>query len=313
MGKSVLDAEYFQNEDKAIEYLENLRWGGKPKCHHCSNDEGNYKLRGKSTRKGLYKCKKCRKPFTVKMGTLFEDAHIPLYICLKATYLLSASKKGMSSHQLHRMLGITYKSAWFLSHRIREAMKDPIFVKKLGGKGKVVEADETFWGNVGKQKKGARGWGHKEKIFTLIERDGDVKSFHVENVSAKTLKPIMRKQIDEETQIMTDDWKAYTGLEKDFAGHDVVNHSIGEYSRGAIHVNNCENYFSILKRGLNGVYHHVGSQHLKRYIGEFDFRYNNRKITDSERSDLALKGLQGKRLLYQNPNEQSQEEIDIPY
>lgn len=300
MSKSVLDQEQFQNEEKAIEYLEQLRWGDKSICPHCGNNEGNYQLKGKTTRKGLHKCKKCRKPFTVKMGTLFEDAHIPLHICLKATYLLSASKKGMSSHQLHRMLGVTYKSAWFLTHRIREAMKDPIFVKKLGGKGKVVEVDETFWGNKGKQRKGARGWGHKEKIFSLVERGGDVKSFHVETVSAKTLKPIMRKQIDEETQIMTDDWKAYTRLDKDFAGHDFVNHSQGEYARGAIHVNNCENYFSILKRGLTGVYQHVGAQHLKRYIGEFDFRYNNRKITDSERSELVLKEIQGKRLLYQN-------------
>lgn len=299
MGEQSINAEYFNDEKKAREYLENLRWNGKPECPHCGNTENNYKLEGKSHRKGLYKCKACRKQFSVTVGTLFERSKIELRIWLKAVYFLSASKKGMSSHQLHRMLGVTYKTAWFMSHRIREAMKDPIFIKKLGGKGKVVEVDETFWGNKGKHAKGARGWGHKEKIFTLIERGGEARSYHVETVSAKTLKPIMREQIDAATQIMTDEFMSYKGLRKEFARHDVVNHSKKEYSRGAIHVNSCENYFSMLKRGLNGVYHHVGGQHLKRYIGEFDFRYNSRDKSDIERTDLALKGIAGKRLLYQ--------------
>lgn len=303
MSKVGLNAAYFENKDKAREHLESVRWPNGSVCPHCSNEEGNYKLKGEATRKGVYKCKKCRKQFTVTVGTLYERSHIPLHIWLKATYLICASKKGMSSHQLHRMLGVTYKTAWFMSHRIREAMKDLIFVKKLGGKGKVVEADETFWGNKGKQKKGARGWGHKEKIFTLIERDGDVKSFHVETVSAKTLKPIMKEQIEKETHIMTDDFKSYKGVRKDFYKHDMVKHSKKEYVRGAIHVNNCENNFSLLKRGLVGTFHHVGAQHLKRYIGEFDFRYNNRKISDSERSEMALKGIVGKRLLYRDSQE----------
>lgn len=206
----------------------------------------------------------------------------------------------MSSHQLHRMMGVTYKTAWFMTHRIREAMKDPVFIRKLGGMGKIVEVDETFWGNKGKHAKGARGWGHKEKIFTLVERGGEVRSYHVETVSAKTLKPIMRKQIDTDTHVMTDEFRSYKGLNRDFAKHDYVTHSRKEYSRGAIHVNNCENYFSMLKRGLNGVYHHVGSQHLKRYIGEFDFRYNNRKISDMERYDKALMGVSNKRLMYRD-------------
>lgn len=304
MSKQTINAEHFNDEDKAREYLEQLRWNGKPECPHCGNIEDNYKLEGKSHRKGLYKCKKCRKQFTVTVGTLFERSKIPLHVWLKAVYFLCSSKKGMSSHQLHRMLGITYKTAWFMTHRIREAMKDPIFVKKLGGKGKIVEVDETFWGNKGKQRKGARGWGHKEKIFTLIEREGHVKSYHVETVSAKTLKPIMRAQIEKDTHIMTDDFKSYKGLSKDFAKHDAVNHSLKEYARGAIHVNSCENYFSILKRGLTGVYQHCGSQHLRRYVGEFDFRYNSRDKNDFERADLALKGIKGKRLMYQRPNQE---------
>ena len=307
MSNLGLDAEHFQDEEKAREYLEKLRWGNEPVCPHCGTCEGNYKLEGKSTRVGLYKCKGCRKQFTVTVGTLFEDSHIPLHQWLKAVYFMCASKKGMSSHQLHRMLNITYKSAWFMTHRIREAMKDPVFVKKLGGKGKVVEADETFWGNVGKQKPGARGWGHKEKIFSLVERNGHVKSYHVEKVSAKTLKPIMKEQIEKDTHIMTDDFKTYRGLRKDFYKHDMVKHSKKEYVRGAIHTNTVENYFSILKRGLAGVYQHVGSQHLRRYVGEFDFRYNTRKITDTERSERALKGIQGKRLTYQEPNQENSE------
>lgn len=301
-----LDAEYFNDKEKAREYLEQIRWGDNPYCPHCGNCDKIYKLKGISTRPGLYKCKECRKQFTVTVGTLFERSHLPFHKWLKAFYLLCASKKGMSSHQLHRMLGVTYKTAWFMAHRIREAMKDPIFVKKLGGKGKVVEVDETFWGNKGKQAKGARGWGHKEKIFTLVERGGHVKSYHVETVSAKTLKPIMRKQIDADTHIMTDEFKSYKGLGKEFVEHDYVNHSKREYARGSIHINSCENYFSILKRGLTGVYQHVGSQHLRRYIGEFDFRYNSRDKSDFERTDLALKGINGKRLLYQISNKEKE-------
>jgi len=298
LSKQTINAEYFNDEDKAREYLEQLRWNGKPECPHCENNEGNYKLEGKSHRKGLYKCKKCRKQFTVTVGTLFERSKIPLHSWLKAVYFLCSSKKGMSSHQLHRMLGVTYVTAWFMAHRIREAMKDPVFAKKLGGQGKIVEVDETFWGNKGKQSRGARGWGHKEKIFSLVERNGNVKSYHVETVSAKTLKPIMREQIKKDTHIMTDDFKSYTGLNRNFEKHDVIKHSKKEYVRGEIHTNTIENYFSILKRGLTGIYQHVGARHLKRYIGEYDFRYNTRGIDDSERTINVLKGIGGKRLLY---------------
>lgn len=186
---------------------------------------------------------------------------------------ISSSKKGMSSHQLHRMLGVTYKTAWFMTHRIREGMKDPIFNQKMGGKGKVVEVDETFWGNKGKHRKVARGWAHKEKIFSLVERGGQVRSFHVEKVNASTLKRIMREQIEKDSCLVTDDFKSYKGLGKEFSTHDVICHSKGEYVRDKIHTNTIEGFFSILKRGLTGVYQHVSAQHLKRYIGEFDFRY----------------------------------------
>jgi transposase-like protein len=196
------------------------------------------------------------------------------------------------------MLGITYKSAWFMTHRIREALKDPVFANQLGGKGRFVEADETYWGNKGKQRPGARGFAHKEKIFSLVERNGDVRSFHVPHVTGKTLKPIIREQIDKDTHIVTDDMGAYKDLDKEFDNHSVVCHSQNEYVRGPIHTNTIENYFSILKRGLVGVYQHVGPQHLKRYIGEFDFRYNHREITDAERRDVALIGIEGKRLTY---------------
>lgn len=201
---------------------------------------------------------------------------------------------------MHRTLGITYKTAWFMSHRIREAMKDPIFTRQLGGASVVVEADETFWGKKGKQRRGARGYAHKEKIFSLVERGGQVRSFHVPIVSADTLRPIMKEQIDQATEIMTDDMGSYGWVDKEFASHDTIKHSKHEYVRSRIHTNTIDNYFSILKRGLRGVYQHVGANHLKRYIGEYDFRYNNRKIIDDERAVIALKGIEGKRLLFKD-------------
>lgn len=234
------------------------------------------------------------------MGTFFERSKIPLHKWLLSVYLLCASKKGISSHQLHRTLGVTYKNAWFMSHRIREAMKDPVFSRQLGGSGVIVEADETFWGNKGKQRKGARGYTHKEKIFLLVERGGDVRSFHVPTVAERTLRPIMREQIAQATDIMTDEMGSYQELDKEFASHEVVSHGKGEYVRGQIHTNTIENYFSILKRGLVGTYQHVGANHLKQYIGEFDLRYKNRKVSDIERADAALKGIEGKRLTYRD-------------
>ena len=293
-------APYFHDEQKAREYLEASRWPNGPVCPHCGGSEKIYRLQGKTARPGLLKCGHCRRQFTVTVGTLFERSHIPLHKWLYAAYLLCSSKKGISSHQLHRMLDITYKSAWFMTHRIREAMADSVFTNKLGGNGKYVEADETYWGNKGKQRRGARGYAHKEKIFSLVERGGRVRSFHVTKVNAATLKPILREQVEADTHVVTDEYRAYRGLQKDFIKHSTVCHSKGEYSRGAIYTNTIEGYFSILKRGLTGVYQHCGPQHLRRYVGEFDFRYNNRKCDDFERTAVALRGIEGKRLMYRD-------------
>lgn len=299
--KTGLDNPIFTDETKARDYLEALRWPDGPVCPHCGVVGEAIKLpKTDKVRNGVYKCKPCRKQFTVTVGTLFERSHIPLNKWLLAVHLLCASKKGHSSHQIHRMLGITYKSAWFMTHRIREAMRDPVFVTQLGGPGKIVEADETYWGHKGRSKTGAP-WAHKEKIFSLVERGGKVRSFHVETVGAKTLKPIMREQIAKESAIMTDGANCYYRLSDEFSSHGTVDHQSGEYVRGAIHVNTLECFFSIMKRGLSGVYQHVGAGHLKRYIGEFDFRFNHRNISDEDRTVLALRGIAGKRLLYTRP------------
>ncbi len=293
----------FTNETKARKHLEALRWPDGPFCPHCGSTENIKKLEGKSHRPGLHQCNSCREHFTVTVGTLFERSHIPLHKWLLAFHLMSASKKGISSHQLHRMLGITYKSAWFMTHRIREAMKTPNNTP-MGGHGKIVEADETFWGNKPGVKKRA-GYHHKEKIFTLVERDGKARSFHVETVTAKTLKPIIRRNVRRDSHMMTDEHAAYRGLGNRFLSHESVRHTANEYVRGNAHTNTVEGYFSILKRGLIGTYHHVGSQHLARYMSEFDFRYNNRTalgVTDSERTDKALMGIEGKRLTYRRTN-----------
>lgn len=291
--------QIFHDEHAAIDYLEKQRWTDGPVCPHCGGTDKAYRLKGKSTRPGLLKCGHCRKQFTVKIGTIFEDSHIPIHKWLLATELMCSSKKGISAHQIHRMLEITYKSAWFMCHRIRKAMEIPKDSDKLGGSGKIVEADETFFGSKKKLPKGARGYMHKEKIFSLVERKGVVRSFHVNDVTGATLKPILQKQVNQETRIMTDDMGAYSKLDKHFDSHEVVKHSKKEYVRGKdIHTNTIEGFFSILKRGLIGIYQHCSSHHLKRYINEFDFRYSHRKISDIERMNLALLGAEGKRLYY---------------
>lgn len=302
-----LTAKYLQDEDEARKHIEASRWPDGAVCVHCGGVERIYPVKPRAERKirkGLYKCGDCGKQFTVTVGTIFENSRVPLNKWLMAIHLLCASKKGMSSHQLHRMLGVTYKTAWFMTHRIREAMKEgsPTL---LGGGGGVVEVDETFWGNTKKRgnKKG-RGYHHKEKIFTLVEREGRARSFHVPAVNAKTLRPIMTAQIKKDSYIMTDGAGQYCKTKKklsdEFQAHSYVEHSIGEYVRGDVSTNSIESYFAILKRGLNGVYHHVGPQHLKRYIGEFDFRYNHRHISDLERAKAALKGIDGRRLMYRD-------------
>lgn len=308
-----LDHPIFNNDDAAREFLENQRWPNGPICPHCGVEDEATLLQGKQ-RPGLYQCNACRKQFSVTVGTVFERSKIPLYKWLLATHLMSASKKGISAHQIHRTIGVTYKSAWFMCHRIREAMREPHTDDQLGGGGGTVEVDETFWGNKKPrgQKKG-RGYHHKEKILTLVERGGRARSFHVPSVKAATLRPIMKEQIKHDTRIMTDEaaqyvhasnpliGKSHSLLKSDFQNHEYVNHGIGEYVRGDIHTNTIEGYFSILKRGLVGTFHHVSPKHLKRYVGEFDFRYNHRVklgYGDLDRTKALIRGISGKRLTY---------------
>lgn len=296
-----LSAPHFHDKNAARQHLEAIRWPDGPVCPHCGGTEKIYPIKG--GRPGLYKCGDCRRQFTVTVGTLFEGSKVPLNKWLMAVYLMCSSKKGMSSHQIHRTIGVTYKTAWFMTHRIREAMKDPVFTSTLGGGGGAVEADETFWGNVkkrGESKKG-RGYHHKEKVFSPVERGGKVRSFHVASVNAATLTPIMVNQIAKDTDVMTDEAAQYLRVGKHFQSHGVVRHGQGEYGRGPIHTNTIESYFSLFKRGLVGTYHHVAPKHLKRYVGEFDFRYNTRKESDAERTTSALKGIEGKRLTYRRP------------
>lgn len=302
---SSLNAPHFKDDDKAREYLERLRWPNGPVCPHCGVEDNHYQLEGKAHRPGVWKCHMCREQFTVTVGTVFERSKIPLSKWLQAVYLLCSSKKGMSSHQLHRMLGVTYKTAWFMTHRIREAMKsNPSGL--LGSGGGTVEADETFWLNSKRSKKGraykGRGFEHKEKIFALVERNGNVRTFHVPAVNADTLRPILKQQMAKDAHLMTDEAKQYLLIGKEFASHGVVKHGVGEYVRGKAHTNTVEGYFGLLKRGLIGTYHHCSAKHLQRYVSEFDFRYNNRKTTDVERTDEALKGITGKRLTYRRTN-----------
>jgi transposase-like protein len=257
-------------------------------------------------RHGLWKCYACRQQFTVRVGTVFESAHIPLHKMLQAVYLLSSSKKGISAHQIHRALEITYKSAWFLCHRIREAMREGK-VPPMGGEGKTVEIDETYIGGLQKNKhkhkrQGGTGGTGKEIAFSLVERGGKVRSHHVPDVSGKTLRPILAEQLDAASTVMSDTGGAR--LAKDYAKHGMVNHGIGEYVRGEVSTNTIESYFSILQRGIVGTYHHVSAEHLKRYLAEFDFRYNHRSALDIEdpaRAESALRGIVGKRLTYKQP------------
>lgn len=299
----------YTDANKAREHLEHIQWPEGPVCPHCGNCDGGRvtKLEGKSTRPGVYKCKECRKPFTVTVGTVFERSKISLNKWVLASHLMAASKKGMSAHQLHRMLGITYKSAWFMAHRIREAMREDHGTSApMGGEGKFVEADETYVGgketNKHRSKRNSKNIGGmgKEIVFSLVERNGRVRSQHVPSVTAKTLRPILVAQLDAKTFLMTDDAGQYRHMHEDFA-HETVNHGAGEYVRGEAHTNTIEGYFSVLKRGITGTFHHVSQQHLKRYLAEFDFRYNEREalgINDTMRAQAILEGIRGKRLTY---------------
>jgi len=294
---SVLSAEHFHDEAKAYEYVEKLIWPEGPVCPHCMEKDRISKMQGKSTRIGTYKCYACRKPFTVKIGSIFEASHIPMRIWLQAIFLLSSSKKGMSSNQLHRALGVTLKSAWFMSHRIREAMRSGSLAP-MGGGGGIVEVDETFIGRKGKVAKG--GSAHKHAVLTLVDRKGEARSFHIDEANQHNILPIIRKNLASEAKVVTDDAGYYRNLDKEYV-HAFVNHSAGQYGRGEIHTNTIEGFYSIFKRGMKGIYQHCSEKHLHRYLAEFDFRYSNRirlGIDDEKRADNAIKGTRGKRLTY---------------
>ncbi len=302
---SVLSRPYFHDEERAFEYLESVIWADGRVCPHCGGVDRITKVKAnpaKRIRVGLWRCGDCKGQFTVKIGTVFEHARVPLHKVLQAVYLLTSSKKGISSHQLMRVLEITYKAAWFLAHRIREAMRSGDLAP-FGGNGGIVEVDETFIG----RKKGApvkRAFHHKMKVLALVDRGtGKSRAMVVDNVSMQTLVPIVRENIARETHVMTDDANAYKYLAQDFDGHSIVRHGIGEYGRGPVHTNTIEGYFSIFKRGMRGVYQHCAERHLHRYLAEFDFRYCNREangLNDADRTVRALEGIMGKRLMYRD-------------
>lgn len=318
---SVLSAPYMHDEAAAFAHVEAMLWADGPVCPHCGVVDSAYRLTGvrtKSSKKnpegkerhGLWKCRECRKQFTVRKGTIFEESHLPLHLWLQAIHLMVSSKKGISSHQLHRVLGITYKSAWFLTHRIRECMRDGALAP-MGGGGGTVEVDETFIGNDRTKKphgeKKGRGYAHKHKVLTLVDRETkQAKSIVVDDLKKSTLIPILRENIAAEAIVYTDEAGQYKGLAADFAGHDFTRHGAGEYVRQEapeVHTNTVEGFYSIFKRGMKGVYQHCGKQHLHRYAAEFDFRYNHREangVNDAERASAALSGVSGKRLLYRD-------------
>ncbi len=306
---SFLSAAHFHNEEAAFEYVEKHLWADGRFCPHCGVVGQSSKMAGKSTRLGVYKCYACRKPFTVKVGTIFESSHIKLNLWLQAIFLIASSKKGISSNQLHRTLGITLKSAWFMSHRVREAMQEGGFL--FGSGGGTVEVDETFIGNDRTKKpkgvKKGRGYDHKNKILALVDRtSGKAKAMVVDDLKAKTLIPLLKANIAPEARIMTDEAGQYHNLSNEFASHDFVRHGAGEYvskDNGSVHTNTIEGYFSVFKRGMVGVYQHCAHNHLNRYATEFNFRYNNRKalgVDDAERASRILAGVTGKRLTYQS-------------
>jgi transposase-like protein len=289
----------FTDETAARKHLEAIRWPDGPVCPYCGTIDAASEMGGKDAGTGWYSCRACRKKYTVRVGSVYERSHIPLHKWVLATHLVCSSKKGISAHQLHRMLGITYKSAWFMAHRIREAMK-PAGKEPMGGSGKVVEADETYIGRKpGKTKKA--GYHHKLAVVTLVERDGKARSFHVDKATVASVMPILRTNVDRKTAIMTDESKIYTQVRDEFASHQSVNHEKKQWRHGNAHTNTIEGFFSVFKRGMKGVYQHCDEQHLQRYLTEFDFRYNHRaalNVSDDERAVAAHKGAEGKRLTY---------------
>jgi transposase-like protein len=306
MAKSDIQNAAFTDEDKAREALEGIRWPDGPYCPHCGNAEQEKiaKGHGNAHRHGLYYCAACNGQFTVTIGTVMEDSKIPLSKWLFAMHLMGASKKGMSALQLSRMLGVTYKSAWFLCHRIREAMT-PKSIGPIGGQNRVVEADETVIGGKAKNRAFAKKEPKKHTVLTLVDRDGDSHSFHIANVKAKTLRETIVKVASRKSYLATDELASYETIGKEFSGHGTVNHSADEYVRlgGFIHVNTAECRFSLMKRAVFGTHHSISEAHLCRYLAEWDFKFNTRRSTDGERAALIAQGIEGKRLTYRRTNE----------
>jgi transposase-like protein len=311
--------EIYTDPNAAREHLEALLWPDGPVCARCGVVNEATLLKGKSTRPGVYKCRACEKPFSVTVGTVLEDSKIPLHKWVYAMHLYTASKKGFSAHQLHRTIAVSYKTAWFMAHRIREAMRPKEFTP-MGGEGQIVEADETYIGTLegegGKEAKRARkadrhrggGTAHKNIVLTLVERGGSARSFHIDSTSVAKIVPIVRQNIRRESTLMTDEANQYKRVRKEFADDGAVEHGAQEYvryeERHTVHTNTVEGYYSIFKRGMKGIYQHCSEKHLHRYLSEFDFRYSNRVrlgIDDTQRREIALKGITGKRLHYRWP------------
>lgn len=295
----------YTDEAAAREHLEGLLWPEGPVCPHCGMIGEATLLKGKSTRPGVYKCRDCERPFSVTVGTVFERSKIKLHVWVYATHLLTSSKKGISSHQLSRMLGVTYKTAWFMAMRIREAMREGA-LSPMGGEGGTIEADETYIGRIEGVPTPRTGGSHKNIVLTLVERHGSARSFHIDRASISSIVPIIRRNISRESALMTDDAPHYPSIGREFkGGHGTVKHTHHEYVRGSIHTNTVEGYYSIFKRGMKGIYQHCSEKHLHRYLSEFDFRYSNRValgVDDVARADKALQGITGKRLTYRRPH-----------
>lgn len=313
---SAFTSRIYHNEDAARKHLEAIRWPNGPTCPHCGvESKDHYALQGEKHRPGLRKCQDCRKQFSVTVGTVFERSKIPLHKWVYAAALLASSKKGISAHQIHRTIGVTYKTAWFLLHRLREAAK-PVgnVTPKMGSGGGVVEADETYIGTdkdklaesvAIRGRKPKAGYGHKNAVFALVERGGQVRSFHISGSMFEGVKQALQANVSLEAYLQTDQASMYNNIGKSFAGHGRVDHSKKEYARGTDYTNTVENFFSVFKRGMRGIYQHCSSQHLGRYLAEFDFRYNNRSATgveDAERAERLLAGIGGKRLTYRRPD-----------
>jgi transposase-like protein len=300
------DAPHFTDEAKAREYLEAIRWPNGPVCPHCGSCDGAYRLEGAAHRPGLLKCKGCREQFSVTVGTVFERSKIPLTKWVLATHLLCSSKKGISSHQIARTLGVTYKTAWFMTHRIREAMKPATGAGQLGGEGKTVEADETYLAKSPKTRKPKGQPMHAKpapQVLSLVERGGSIRSMYLDD---KNVRGALDEHLDMQSRLVTDGSKTYHSVMPNKSQHESVDHSKYEWARGDVHTNTLENFFSIFKRGLVGTYQHMDKKHLDRYLAEFDFRRNNRAklgINDAQRTVNALKGIEGKRLTYKIPNQ----------